>query len=127
LKLQVCANHVLVRHLVELAGSQRVPTVVRCRGAAKGSPSLVGRWAICRVTTSTSAKRDHIARRVSYAPPAEDGDYERNIQIADLNALTASMAVIRWKKFCGFYQDLEGEHDSTYSTNCNLLTGDETA
>lgn len=84
-------------------------------------------WAICRVTTSTSAKRDHFARRVSYAPPAEDGDYERNIQIADLNALTASMAVIRWKKFCGFYQDLEGEHDSTYSTNCNLLTGDETA
>lgn len=84
-------------------------------------------WAICRVTTSTSAKRDHIARRVSYAQPAEDGDYERNIQIADLNALTAAMAVIRWKKFCGFYQDLEGEHDSTYTTNCNLLTGDEIA
>ena len=36
-----------------------------------------------------------------------DADYERNIQIADLNALTASMAVIRWKKFSGFYQDLE--------------------
>lgn len=82
-------------------------------------------WAICRVTTSTRDKRDHIARRVSFAAPADDGDYERNIQIADLNALTAAMAVIRWKKFCGFYQDLEGEHDSTYTTNCNLLTGDE--
>lgn len=81
-------------------------------------------FAVCRVTTSTSAKHDHIARRVSYAP-VEDGDYERNIQIADLNALTAVMAVIRWKKFCGVYQDLEGEHDSTYTTNCNLLTGDE--
>ncbi|MBT2305489.1 ThiF family adenylyltransferase [Variovorax paradoxus] len=84
-------------------------------------------WAICRVTTSTCTKRDHVARRVSYAPPTEDGDYERNIQIADLNALAAAMAVIRWKKFCGFYQDLEGEHDSTYTTNCNLLTGDEIA
>lgn len=82
-------------------------------------------FAVCRVTTSTSTKRDHLARRVSYAPPAEDGDYERNIQIADLNALTAVMAVIRWKKLCGFYQDLEGEHDSTYTTNCHLLTGDE--
>jgi hypothetical protein len=84
-------------------------------------------WAICRVTTSAGAKRDHIARRVSYAPPADGEDYERNIQIADLNAMTAAMAVIRWKKFCGFYQDLEGEHDSTYTTNCHLLTGDETA
>ena len=84
-------------------------------------------WAICRVTTSTSAKCDHLARRVSYAPPAEDGDYERNIQIAELNAMTAAMAVIRWKKFCGFYQDLEGEHNSTYTTNCNMLTGDESA
>lgn len=83
--------------------------------------------AICRVTTSTSAKCDHLARRVSYAPPADDGDYERNIQIAELNAMTAAMAVIRWKKFYGFYQDIEGEHNSTYTTNCNLLTGDETA
>jgi len=82
-------------------------------------------FAVCRVTTSTSSKGDHFARRVSYALPAEGGDYERNIQIADLNALTAVLAVIRWKKFCGFYQDLEGEHDSTYTTNCNLLTGDE--
>ncbi|MBL0726617.1 ThiF family adenylyltransferase [Piscinibacter sp. HJYY11] len=82
-------------------------------------------WAICRVTTSTPAKQDHVARRISFAVPDEDGDYERNIQIADLNALTAAYAVIRWKKFCGFYQDLEHEHDSTYSTNCNLLTGDD--
>ncbi|MET3465105.1 ThiF family adenylyltransferase [Variovorax atrisoli] len=82
-------------------------------------------FAVCRVTTSTSTKRDHLARRISYAPRAEDGDYERNIQIADLNALTAVMAVIRWKKLCGFYQDIEGEHDSTYTTNCHLLTGDE--
>ena len=81
--------------------------------------------AVCRVTTSTSAKRDHLARRVSFAPPGDDRDYERNIQVADLNAWCAAMAVMRWKKFCGFYQDLEGEHNSTYSTNCHLLTGDD--
>lgn len=82
-------------------------------------------WAICRVTTSTSNKFDHVHRRLSYAEPADGGDYERNIQIADLNALTAALAVMRWKKHFGFYQDLEREHDSTYTTNCNLLTGDE--
>lgn len=81
--------------------------------------------AVCRVTTSTSTKHDHLARRVSFATPGEDHAYERNIQVADLNAWTAAMAVMRWKKFCGFYQDLEGEHNSTYSTNCHLLTGDE--
>lgn len=81
--------------------------------------------AVCRVTASTSAKSDHVERRVSCAEPPEGGDYERNIQIADLNALIATLAVIRWKKYCGFYQDLEEEHDSTYTTNCNLLTGDE--
>jgi hypothetical protein len=53
--------------------------------------------------------------------------YERNIQIAELNALCAVIAIIKWKKYCGFYQDLEGEHDSTYSTNIHLLTGEDCA
>jgi hypothetical protein len=81
---------------------------------------------MCRVTASTVAKSDHVLQRISFAEPDQGGDYERNIQIADLNALTAALAVIRWKKFCGFYQDLEQEHHSTYTTNCHLLTGDDT-
>ena len=48
-----------------------------------------------------------------------------NVQIADLNSLNATLAVIKWKKLCGVYQDLEGEHHSTYSTNVNALTSDE--
>jgi hypothetical protein len=35
------------------------------------------------------------------------------------------IAVIKWKKICGFYRDLEGEHHSTYTTDGNmLLNGD---
>ncbi len=83
-------------------------------------------WAICRVTTSTPNKSDHVPRRVSFAEAADD-DYERNIQIAELNAFCACLAVIKWKKFCGFYQDLEGEHDSTYSTNIQMLTAEDCA
>ncbi|MDI1236392.1 MAG: ThiF family adenylyltransferase [Polaromonas sp.] len=83
-------------------------------------------WAICRVTTSTSEKQDHISQRVSFAEADED-DYDRNIQIADLNALCAALAVIKWKKFCGFYQDLEHEHDSTYTTSTELLTSEDCA
>ncbi|TAM25711.1 MAG: ThiF family adenylyltransferase [Candidimonas sp.] len=83
-------------------------------------------WAICRVTTSTPEKLDHISRRVSFAEADED-DYDRNIQIADLNALSAALAVIKWKKFCGFYQDLEHEHDTTYTTSTQLLTSEDCA
>jgi hypothetical protein len=78
-----------------------------------------------RITTSTERKRDHIPSRVSLSAPAQDEAYDKNIQIADLNALNATLAVIKWKKLYGVYQDLEGEHHSTYSTNANALTSDE--
>lgn len=81
-------------------------------------------WAICRVTTSTPSKSDHVTSRVSFAEAGDD-DYDRNIQIAELNAFCAALAVIKWKKFCGFYQDLEHEHDSTYSTNIQMLTAED--
>jgi hypothetical protein len=81
--------------------------------------------ALCRVTSATVDKNDHIASRVSMGDRDEDDLYAQNIQIADLNMLNATMAVIKWKKMCGFYADLDNEHHSTYSTHLNLLTSDE--
>lgn len=83
-------------------------------------------WAICRVTTSTADQQDHVATRVSCAANEDDDLYARNIQLAELNALCAVMAVTKWKKLCGFYSDDDREHDSTYTTNTNLLTSDVT-
>lgn len=83
-------------------------------------------WGICRVTTSTADQHDHVARRVSCAANEDDDLYARNIQLAELNALCAVMAVTKWKKLCGFYSDDDREHDSTYTTNTNLLTSDVT-
>ena len=80
---------------------------------------------MCRVTSVTPTKNDHVAKRISMADRDEEDAYSQNIQIADLNALNAVMAVIKWKKMCGFYADDEGEHHSTYSTSMNLLTSDE--
>ena len=78
-----------------------------------------------RVTAGTPAKHDHIASRISYSD-AEGGDeYAQNIQIADLNALNAMLAVIKWKKICGFYQDVKGEHHTTFSINVNQLLSDD--
>lgn len=78
-----------------------------------------------RVTTSTKTKRDHVRHRVSLSDGEENGDYDRNIQIAELNALNAALAVVKWKKLMGFYQDLENEHHSTYSLNVNMLRSED--
>ena len=75
-----------------------------------------------RATTSTQLKRDHVRKRVSFTTPRDDNDYERNIQVAELNAMNATLAVIKWKKLCGFYHDFECEHDTTYTINSHLLT-----
>lgn len=78
-----------------------------------------------RVTLGTSAKSDHLPMRVSYADD-DNNDYAPNIQIADLNSLNATLAVIKWKKMCGFYQDLQNEHHSTYSINVAQLQNEDT-
>ena len=81
---------------------------------------------ILRVTASTPANRDHVHQgRICFVGGGEDDVYGSNIQVADLNALNAVMAVIKWKKIRGFYRDIEQEHHSTYTTDGNmLLNGD---
>lgn len=77
---------------------------------------------ILRTTTSTPAKREHVHDgRVAFAGGGGQDVYASNIQVADLNALNACLAVIKWKKLRGFYRDLEGEHHTTYTTDGSLL------
>lgn len=77
---------------------------------------------ILRITASTPEKRDHVWQgRIAFAGDKEDAIYSSNIQVADLNALNAVMAIIKWKKIRGFYRDLEHEHHSTYTTDGNML------
>ena len=82
---------------------------------------------IVRVTASTSSKRDHVRdkKRISLSVGDADGVYSRNIQIADLNALNATLAVIKWKKLLGFYRDLENEHFSAYTLDGNSIVNED--
>ncbi|MCY3941438.1 MAG: ThiF family adenylyltransferase [Gammaproteobacteria bacterium] len=50
------------------------------------------------------------------------GEYERNVQIVELNALNAALAVIRWKKHRAFYLDLGQEERSNYTIDGNHMT-----
>lgn len=82
---------------------------------------------ILRVTASTPAQRAHVHEgRVSFANAADDL-YNSNIQVADLNALNAALAVLKWKKLLGFYRDVEREHHSTYTTDGNLMLNGHTS
>jgi len=81
---------------------------------------------ILRVTTSTEKKRKHVRdkNRISFVEGV-DNEYSKNIQIADLNMLNAALAVVKWKKLCGFYQDLEKENYTAYSLNDNSLISED--
>ncbi|MBK1718122.1 ThiF family adenylyltransferase [Thiocystis violacea] len=76
---------------------------------------------ILRVTASTPDKRDHVRQRISFVGGGAKDIYASNIQVADLNALNAVLAVVKWKKIRGFYRDLEHEHHCTYTTDGNML------
>jgi len=83
--------------------------------------SLIG---IVSTTVSTKEKRDHIKNRISLAE-GEKNEYSKTTQIAELNALNAVLAVIKWKKLFGFYQDLEKEHFTAYTINTGELTNED--
>ena len=95
-------------------------------GLELGDRGLSG---ILRVTTSTPATRDTVRShaRIPLAGGGAKDVYASNIQVADLNALNAVLAVIKWKKLCGFYCDLENEHHSTYTLDGNMLLNEDRA
>jgi hypothetical protein len=80
---------------------------------------------IVRLTTSTTQMRNHFRGRVSFEDVPGEDDYNRNIQIADLNALNAALAIIKWKKLFGFYRDLKSEHHSQFSVDTGLLLNED--
>jgi hypothetical protein len=81
---------------------------------------------ILRVTVSTPDYREHVHQgRIPLGGGEADNVYNTNIQVADLNSLNATLAVMKWKKLCGFYRDYEREHHSTFTTDGNMLLNEE--
>lgn len=111
------AKKVIVSFLKE----KDIPFVDSGMGLENVDDKLLG---TVRVTTATKDKNDHLEKRIPFVQAVEN-EYSNNIQIADLNALNAAMAVIKWKKLFGFYDDSKNENHSTYTTEFNLLTSDD--
>lgn len=73
---------------------------------------------LLRTTLSSNGHREH--RHAIRFVDVED-EYASNIQIADLNALNAALAVIRWKKYLGFYRAPNSEFSSVYTIDFNRI------
>lgn len=109
------------KNIIDFLLSHKIPFFDVGLGVNIVDDCLVGSL---RVTTGTSSKDDHLGNRISFGDDVNN-EYATNIQIADLNSLNAVLAVIKWKKLSGFYQDLKKEHNTTYSINVSQLTNDD--
>ena len=76
----------------------------------------------CRITLSTPNQHDHFDSYAPFMPEGGDGLYESNIQTADMNAINAMLAVIRWKQYFGFYADQQHPHQQVYTPSLHSLT-----
>lgn len=76
-----------------------------------------------RTTTSTPAIRNHVhdKNRIAFTTAEDVNEYDKNIQVVELNALNAAFAVIKFKKLFGLYEDDNNEHFSVF-----VLAGSET-
>jgi hypothetical protein len=74
-----------------------------------------------RSVVSLPDAREAARARISFAADDANNEYDKNIQIADLNALNACLAVIAWKKQRGFYFNLGKERFLSYTIANSLL------
>jgi len=112
------------RQIVTRLEAAGVPFVDTGMGLELVEGSLTG---MLRVTTSTSEKHDHVSARVPLADDDAPNDYDKNIQVADLNAASAALAVMKWKKTVGFYRDVRHEHHCVLTVDGNMLSNSDEA
>ena len=83
-----------------------------------------------RVTTSSVAIAGGVAAgrdRIWLCDDEGENEYAQNIQLADLNALNAAFAVIKWKKLLGVYFDDSNEFMSLYVLAGNAIVNEDKA
>lgn len=107
------------RSIVETLTAEGISFIDTGVGLSKEADGVAGQ---IRITTSTAGKHDHIhaGGLISYFA-GDDAEYNANLQIDELNALTANLAVLRYKKLLGFYADVEDERHQVFVVNSGDL------
>lgn len=106
---------VIVQTLIESG----IPFIDTGVGLSKDKNGIAGQL---RITTSTPGQSDHIARGglISYFEGA-DAEYDTNLQVDEINAITANLAILRYKKWLHFYADIEDERHTVFVVNSGDL------
>jgi ThiF family len=112
------------RSLVEAIEKLNLSFIDTGLGVVRAEEGLSG---LVRVSASTRSTRDLARRHISFAAGNVKDDYSTNIQVAELNALNAAMAVLRWKKMIGFYRDVSREYYAGYSIAANDIVNEDAA
>lgn len=119
----ICVDDGVARKLICDALTAKGITFIDCGMGLDLTDDHLG--GILRITISTDKKHDHTDGKLPIANDNIDNAYTQNIQIADLNAYNALMAVIKWKKMCEFYRDFEHEHHTTYTIDVNMTLNED--
>jgi hypothetical protein len=110
------------REIVEKLSEWRIPFIDVGMGIQLIDEKLQG---MLRATTCINGESEHITGFAETIAENQPNEYSTNIQIADLNSLNAALAVVKWKKICGFYADTEKELACVYTIDGNYI-GNET-
>src|SRR5438876_5498235 len=111
------------RLIVERLQEWGIPFIDVGMGIQLGEDNTLG--GIVTVTTSTANKRDHVRSRTAFSDGETVNEYSQNVQISELNALNAALAVIKWKKLCGYFDDVTKEHYCAYTIRSNQLISED--
>lgn len=74
-----------------------------------------------RVTTSLPGRRQQARNHLPLSLDDADEVYASNIQVSAMNALNAALAVARWQRTLGFYNDFEDETQAVYTLSTNAI------
>ena len=99
-----------------------VPFIDVGMGIAERDATLFG---TLRHTLVTVHSYESVVSKLPMADKNVADLYTTNIQVADLNALSAALAVIQWKKSLGFYADIKNTHSTYYQIHGNVLSNED--
>ena len=111
-------GHPIKAQIIEICMAHDTLLIDVGMGLYRVNESIAG---VVRTTTCFPGHQSHAKDCIDLAGDDAPGEYERNAQLAELNALNAALAVIKWKKVKGFYNDLTRELNCEYVIDGNKL------
>lgn len=109
--------------IIELLVSMQIPFIDVGMGLSRKNGKLKG---LIR-TSYFSTDEDQIIKEKELVPLTDnpDGMYKTNIQIGELNALNACLAVIRFKQLRGFYMESAVNYDLLFDISDMKIVGND--